>query len=327
MDGFHRVAAAELAKLTEIAADVAEGTRDEAVWASIAANKAHGLKRTDDDKRKAVWTALELRGDRPEEWSNRKLADHAGVSEGMVRDHRAVWDKKKAEDDSGCPTAYGTQSDTQKRVGKDGVSRPAEQVNYESLVCGYLDDNPDASVRDIAAALEIGRGTVGKWRKLWLERQAAGDNGSSDTDDDPSDADTSDSDAGDMSSAVADGDGNPIPERLRPAFAAVPQWDEFKRAVVVARKLLREFDSPSERYSVADLPDYLEPVSVSGEIDRGAGGRFRDELVTHMFGDHVCTRGTAEAVRRQVAAAAEAMDAVAGLLAPPALEAAEGGAA
>jgi hypothetical protein len=43
-DGFHRVTAALQADLKEIAADVHQGTREDAQWYSFSANKANGLR-------------------------------------------------------------------------------------------------------------------------------------------------------------------------------------------------------------------------------------------------------------------------------------------
>lgn len=63
-DGFHRVAAAQRAGLAKLAADVREGSRRDAVLFSVGANAAHGLRRTNADKRRAVETLL-----RDAEWA------------------------------------------------------------------------------------------------------------------------------------------------------------------------------------------------------------------------------------------------------------------
>ena len=81
-DGFHRVAAAKEAGLTEIAADVRDGSRRDAILYSLSANANHGLRRTNDDKRKAVIFALrdpELR-----QLSQREIARLCGVTQAMV---------------------------------------------------------------------------------------------------------------------------------------------------------------------------------------------------------------------------------------------------
>jgi hypothetical protein len=48
-DGFQRIAAATLAGLTRIQAEVRHGTLEDAQWASYAANSVHGLRRTRAD--------------------------------------------------------------------------------------------------------------------------------------------------------------------------------------------------------------------------------------------------------------------------------------
>jgi ParB-like nuclease domain len=53
-DGFHRILAAGKAGLTEIAAEVRPGTQRDALLFGICANSAHGLPRTQADKRKAA---------------------------------------------------------------------------------------------------------------------------------------------------------------------------------------------------------------------------------------------------------------------------------
>ena len=52
-DGFHRVKAAHGADFNEIACVVHQGTREDAQWYSFSANKANGLRRTNEDIRRA----------------------------------------------------------------------------------------------------------------------------------------------------------------------------------------------------------------------------------------------------------------------------------
>jgi hypothetical protein len=79
-DGFHRCAAAELAGLTELAADVREGSRRDALLFAASANGAHGLRRTNADKRRAVLLVL---GAYPK-WSDRRIGEACGVSHPFV---------------------------------------------------------------------------------------------------------------------------------------------------------------------------------------------------------------------------------------------------
>lgn len=92
VDGWHRVHAARAAGLERIAAEhVATCTRREAMLEAVKANREHGLRRSSDDKRRAVRVLLT-----DPEWSamsNRELAELAGVSHafvGKVRRHFGV---------------------------------------------------------------------------------------------------------------------------------------------------------------------------------------------------------------------------------------------
>lgn len=81
-DGFHRVAAAHLAGLEEIAADIQPGTRRDALLFSVGSNQTHGVRRTNADKRSSVAHIL----DDAEwcQWSDREIARRAGVSNVLV---------------------------------------------------------------------------------------------------------------------------------------------------------------------------------------------------------------------------------------------------
>ena len=59
-DGFHRILAARDAGLSEFPADVRPGTERDALLFSISCNGAHGLPRTNADKRKAVTLLLAI---------------------------------------------------------------------------------------------------------------------------------------------------------------------------------------------------------------------------------------------------------------------------
>lgn len=82
-DGFHRVAAWERVGRVEVPAEVRQGDRRRAILHSVAANSTHGLRRTNDDKRRAVMTLLE--DDEWSKWSDRQIARQCGVSHEFVR--------------------------------------------------------------------------------------------------------------------------------------------------------------------------------------------------------------------------------------------------
>jgi ParB/Sulfiredoxin domain len=91
-DGYHRVEAAKLAGLTELAAAVHAGDRRAAILHAVGANAAHGLRRSNADKRRAVLTLLQD----PEwrQWSDREIADQCRVSRPLVAELRAEVEAK-----------------------------------------------------------------------------------------------------------------------------------------------------------------------------------------------------------------------------------------
>jgi ParB-like chromosome segregation protein Spo0J len=81
-DGFHRVLAARKAGLTEIAAEVRAGTQRDAMLFGICANNAHGLPRSNADKRYAV--TLLLADPEWSQWSDREIARRVQVGHASV---------------------------------------------------------------------------------------------------------------------------------------------------------------------------------------------------------------------------------------------------
>lgn len=111
-DGFHRYEAARCAcrnapEFEEIEAVVRHGGMKEAKIYAAQANKTHGLRRTNEDKRRAVMLLLEY----PEwrEMSDHRIASHCGVSHTFVGKIREE------------ATSNGFQSPT-RRVGADNRS-------------------------------------------------------------------------------------------------------------------------------------------------------------------------------------------------------------
>jgi ParB-like chromosome segregation protein Spo0J len=86
-DGFHRYHGARQAKLKEISVELREGTQRDALLYALQANRCHGLRRTNADKRKAV--AKMLADGEWVKWSDRRIAEHVGVSHVLVATVRA----------------------------------------------------------------------------------------------------------------------------------------------------------------------------------------------------------------------------------------------
>ncbi len=114
-DGYHRLAAAGRNGATEIECEVRQGDRRDAVLAAVGANQTHGLRRTAQDKRRAVGLLLA-----DAEWSrksDRWIAEACGVSPtfvGAIRNQLSTMDS--CGDDQ--PRKEATA-----RIGRDGKVR------------------------------------------------------------------------------------------------------------------------------------------------------------------------------------------------------------
>ena len=86
-DGFHRFHAHRAAGAMEINCDVRSGTKRDAILFSVGANAVHGLRRTNEDKRRAVMTLLN--DAEWSVWSDSAIAKACGVSDKTVSSYRA----------------------------------------------------------------------------------------------------------------------------------------------------------------------------------------------------------------------------------------------
>ncbi len=146
-DGFHRVHAARKGGFKTLQAEVWDGTRDDAFWMSLAANKTHGLPRTNADKARVVKVALEARP----RLSDKQIADHCGVSDKTVAKYRA-----ELEATSEIPKSS-------RRTGKDGRTTDTAKIGKSGQPKTYFDDDPGeaADPDNIPLDLEDGQDTTG----------------------------------------------------------------------------------------------------------------------------------------------------------------------
>jgi hypothetical protein len=82
VDGYHRFMAAQGAKLANVLCEIRPGTMRDAVLFSAGVNATHGLRRTNEDKRRAV--AVLLRDKEWGVWSDTKIATACNVSVDLV---------------------------------------------------------------------------------------------------------------------------------------------------------------------------------------------------------------------------------------------------
>jgi hypothetical protein len=83
-DGFHRIGSAMVLQLPSFECNVHQGTLHDAQWYSCGVNKAHGLRRTNEDKVRSVKNGLRLNAWR----SDTEIAKHVAVGRTMVAKYR-----------------------------------------------------------------------------------------------------------------------------------------------------------------------------------------------------------------------------------------------
>lgn len=124
VDGFHRYFGADHAGIDSIAADVRNGTQQDAQLFSFSVNADHGLRRSNADKRKSVTGAL--KHPVSSKWSDNQIAKHCGVHHSTVGDVR----RSLAESASDKPAerTYTTKHGTTAvmNTANVGKSKPAQ---------------------------------------------------------------------------------------------------------------------------------------------------------------------------------------------------------
>lgn len=148
VDGFHRYDATTAANLGEINALVTEGHFQDALLASVGANSKHGLRRTNDDKRRAVQTILSVPA--WAEWSDNQIAKACGVSHPFVAAVRYP-EAAKRQQENRDRSADRKRAD----VESDSTSEDANQASQPAV---GLQDSPaipeqKAIARETAAEL------------------------------------------------------------------------------------------------------------------------------------------------------------------------------
>ena len=125
-DGFHRFFAFKKAGASEVAIDLRDGERRDALLYAVGANANHGLRRTNADKRRAVLTLLndkEWGG-----WSDREIARRCRVSNNFVSSIRQQ--SSLSSDDS--ERTYTTKHGTTAQMSTSNIGKPKEVIDYDT---------------------------------------------------------------------------------------------------------------------------------------------------------------------------------------------------
>jgi hypothetical protein len=149
VDGAHRVEAARRLRLEAIRAIRFIGSRDDAYLESVRRNVQHGLPLSFPDRMRAAQRVLA----RDPDWSDRRISSLCGLSAKVVaRLRRGQRDHLSAKD--------GVGDGFERRIGRDGRSRPAQTGEVQERVRRVLEHNPGRSLRALAAMAEASPETV-----------------------------------------------------------------------------------------------------------------------------------------------------------------------
>jgi hypothetical protein len=180
-DGFHRYAAAQKLNRQSLVCEVEDGSKRAAILYACGANQAHGLRRTNADKRRAVERLLadeEWSG-----WSNRRIAEAAGVSDMMVKTARDQV-QESCTSNSGrtvtVPTWGGPEAENtapEKRTGTDGKQypikkkQPEPEPQVEPVESPKNDDDKYAAHKVTASEINGLASRVRQWQKDLAEKK------------------------------------------------------------------------------------------------------------------------------------------------------------
>ena len=165
-DGFHRVRAYLFAGRDTIPADVRQGTRRDAILYSVGANEAHGLRRTNDDKRRAVLTLLN--DAEWAKWSDREIARRCNVSDKTVASLRPVTADFRSE------RTYTTKHGTTATMNTSAIGKTAPEKTEPKMEVEEAEESAVDLRRGPKIVLPGGMSPVDVARQ-GMAREAAGE--------------------------------------------------------------------------------------------------------------------------------------------------------
>ena len=151
VDGIHRLRAAQANGANAIRVRFFEGAARDVYLFAVSENVSHGLPLSTADRKNAAERIMR---------SHPHISDR-GIAAVVGLAHRTVSTLRPR------PTGYVPQLD--RRVGRDGRNRPVDATYGRNLAAGFIRDNPNASLREIARAASISPETARDVRKR-LER-------------------------------------------------------------------------------------------------------------------------------------------------------------
>lgn len=145
-DGFHRFFANKKAGFLDIEANIHDGTRRDAILFSVGANAVHGLRRTNEDKRKAVTTLLS--DIEWSEWSDSEIARQCCVSIMTVGRVRKTMGLEKTEQK--YVNKHGQEAKMKKpeKPSEPVILKPSEVMEQEDKLAEVAAAYADLSVEN-----------------------------------------------------------------------------------------------------------------------------------------------------------------------------------
>jgi len=220
-DGFHRYHACIMLDIDEMDAEVHDGTRRDAILYAAGANKSHGLRRSNQDKRNAVLTLLE--DEEWGKWSDNAIARHVSVHHNTVAKYRK--EIAPASLDKSQVTSPGDikNADFRVRIDKHGGVSTINTANI-----GRRSTAPDTSViQDVEEFEGFGEPDVPPVKASGGPSMGA-DDPAFDPPKDGADA------------ILRDAIGQPVPEHLRDLFASTQPNDVLhiiRQAIAAAKNM------------------------------------------------------------------------------------------
>lgn len=215
-DGYQRYAAHEKAEVKKMKCLVRVGSFRDAQAYALSANARHGARRTNDDKRKAVETALA-----DDEWcqfSDHAIAELCGVSDRFVASLRKNSPTNGSQSQPNTQTTSTTNrsQSSNTRIGRDGRA-----INTENIGKKANSESTEAPKTDDTKTPE---------------------NANSDTSENVEDAEITEVKpaASVKPPTQVDEWGIPIQEHAAEAFAEVPRFNELLAMIRKAQKLFNE---------------------------------------------------------------------------------------
>jgi hypothetical protein len=150
-DGFHRYFAAQAAGATTIEVDYKPGTMEDAQDLALGANDDHGLPRSNEDKRKAVETALAM--ERHAKKSDREIGRLCKVSHTLVAAVRNPEVKKQQTKNNLKSLEKSLAKDEDSGVSSTGVSSTSDPK--VELTQDYGPDEQELKANELAQQADL----------------------------------------------------------------------------------------------------------------------------------------------------------------------------